>query len=208
MQYLLELLKESEAQSFLFMNESFRHPVVDFIMWWASSRFIWIPLYIFFLWRIITAYPKFFLLLVVSCTLLILLNDQMGNVFKHGFERLRPTHDGDLGPYVNIVNDYRGGRYGFYSAHAANTFALAMFVVLLCRKEYKFMMPIAFGYATLVSFSRIYLGVHYPSDVVTGAVIGLFFGWLFAHLYVKTYEWSFNRKFVLQEAQQQQQQAG
>ncbi|MCD7972532.1 MAG: phosphatase PAP2 family protein [Candidatus Azobacteroides sp.] len=194
MHFLLELIRDIEAGSFLFLNGYFRHSALDFIMWWASDRFIWIPLYIFFLWKIYQKYPKHFWLVIISCSFLILLNDQLGNIFKYGFERLRPTHDLLLGKLVNTVKGYQGGKYGFYSAHAANSFAIAMFVSILKRDEYTLFLPLAFSYATLVSFSRIYLGVHYPSDIVTGAFIGIVTGWFFAVLYLKGYGYLVDRK--------------
>jgi len=84
---------------------------------------------------------------------------------------LRPSHEPDLQDKVHIVNDYRGGRYGFVSSHAANSFALAMLISLLVRKRR--WVALFFLWAILVSYSRIYLGVHYPGDIFGGALVGI-----------------------------------
>jgi undecaprenyl-diphosphatase len=133
-------------------------------------------------------------MLIVSCALLILVNDQTCNLFKSGIERFRPTHDPVLGGLVETVNGYRGGKYGFYSAHAACSFATAMFVSCLRSDAHKAFIVSAFSYAALVSYSRIYLGVHFPSDVIVGAIAGILTGWLFAAGYKKLYRYMENRK--------------
>ncbi len=194
MHSILELLKNYETGPFLFLNEGFRSSFMDSLMWWASNRFIWIPLYVFFTWMVYQKYPKNFWMFVIACALLILLNDQTCNLFKLGFERLRPTRDPDIGAFVDTVKGYTGGKYGFYSAHAACSFAVAMFAVTLRDDIYKLMIPIAFGYAVIVSYSRIYLGVHYPSDIVTGVIVGTFTGWLFAEWYKRLYNYMLNKK--------------
>lgn len=194
----LELVRNYEAASFLFTNGAFRSPFMDFLMWWVSNRFVWIPLYLFFILRVYKSYPKNFWLFVVFCALLIVFNDQLSNIFKDGFERLRPTRDESLSDLVQTVNGYRGGRFGFFSAHAANSFAVAMMVTMLCYNQFKLIFPIAFMYAILVSFSRIYLGVHYPSDVVVGALIGIFSGWIFSILFIKLYYRLLNGKWKVE----------
>jgi len=188
---LLELIKNCETGTFLFFN-SFKNPVADFIMWWSSNRFIWIPLYIFFLWMVYKKYPKNFWMVIITCALLVLVNDQLCNLFKSGIGRFRPTHDPVIGQLVLTVNDYRGGKYGFYSAHAAISFSIATFISML-RNDAPKIVIIAFFYALLHSFSRIYLGVHFPSDIVVGMTVGVFTGWLFAELYVKLYNHILNK---------------
>jgi undecaprenyl-diphosphatase len=91
-------------------------------------------------------------------------------------ERLRPSHDPVIGNQIHIVNNYRGGLYGFISSHAANTFAIAVFLALLFKRKV-FTISIII-WASIVSFSRIYLGVHYPGDVLCGAILGTGLGFL------------------------------
>ncbi|MDR2475650.1 MAG: phosphatase PAP2 family protein [Bacteroidales bacterium] len=182
MHEFLDQVRDYESGIFLLANSP-HTPFLDIIFLWASNRFIWIPLYVFFLWMLYRKYPKNFWMILIACALLITVNDQLCNIVKQGVARLRPTHDTAISPFVQIVGEYRGGKYGFFSAHAANSFAVATFVVCLCREKYRLLLPIALGYAMLVSYSRIYLGVHYPSDVLAGATVGITTGWLLALLY-------------------------
>ena len=105
-------------------------------------------------------------LIILFIGLCILLADQMASGFcKPYFKRFRPTQDPQIMYLLDVVNDYRGGRYGFFSSHAANTFSVAMFVTLLVRRRGLGLM--LFSWAALNGWSRIYLGVHYPGDLLT-----------------------------------------
>ena len=149
--------------------------VMDFLMWWVSDKLIWIPLYVFLLYLFYRKYKKYTWLILVSVVVLITLSDQ-GSVFiKDTVMRLRPCHEPALFDLVHRVHDKCGGRYGFVSSHAANTFALAAFVTGALRWKFIPSMMI-FLWAALVGYSRIYLGVHYPLDVVGGALLGAMIG--------------------------------
>ena len=141
---------------------------MDGFMWVATSTYIWIPL------AVILAYVIFrnnrlkeSLLILLALAVVITLADQIASgICKPFFERFRPTQDPDLMYNVDIVNGYRGGRYGFISSHAANTFAVAIFVSLLIKD--KILSFILLIWALLNSYSRIYLGVHYCGDILFG----------------------------------------
>jgi undecaprenyl-diphosphatase len=110
-------------------------------------------------------------------------SDQLAGIFKTGVSRLRPCHDPAL---TGLMRDVKcGGQFGFYSSHAANTFFIATFMSLLLYKKYRLLPCILFIWAIIVSYSRIYLGVHFPLDILMGALMGFFAGGFFASLALK-----------------------
>lgn len=115
---------------------------------------------------------------ILGCAIVVACCDFPTNVIKHSVKRYRPTHNVDIGKHIHIVNNYQGGKYGFFSSHAANTFGVTTFIFLCLHwidKKYRLLF---FIYPLIVVYSRMYLGVHYPSDVFVGALLGVFFGWL------------------------------
>jgi len=115
---------------------------------------------------------------VLFLGLLFLISDQSSvRLFKNVFERLRPCHNPNLEGMVHLVNGC-GGKFGFVSSHATNCFALAIFSGLLFKNHYKYMMILMLFWAALVSYSRVYVGVHYPGDIIGGAVLGSIIGFL------------------------------
>lgn len=155
----------------------------DGFMWVATSTYIWIPTAIVLLYIIIKNNKiQEALLTIVMIALVITLADQIASGFcKPFFHRFRPTQDPEIMYMVDIVNGYRGGRFGFISSHAANTFALAVFLSLVIkRSSLTFMLLL---WAILNAYSRIYLGVHYPGDILFGTLEGCLVGSLIYLLY-------------------------
>ncbi len=180
---MIQYLAEIDKEIFLFLN-SFYSPFWDKIMWWVSLKYVWVPLYagvlffIFYLRRYKTA-----ILAVLSLILLVTITDQTSvHLFKQVFERLRPCHDPQIGHLVHIVNNKCGGQFGFVSSHAANTFGFATFTSLFFRNRYFSVFIIL--WASMVSYSRIYLGVHYTGDIIGGIILGIFCGYIVYRLYV------------------------
>ena len=122
--------------------------------------------------------------LLLTIALLITFTDQITNAFKSGFQRLRPCHETSLYGLMRRVKPSCGGMYSYFSGHASNSFAIATLFVVLFAKRFRATRWL-FVVATLVAYSRIYIGVHYPLDVLSGALFGAFGGWLFANIYLR-----------------------
>lgn len=164
---------------FLFLN-NLGNETWD-VFWLAvTNKFTAIPLYVvLFLLCIKKFGVKTTLIILAAVSLMIVGTDQLANAFKYGFERLRPCHDETVMHRMRLVKSYCGGKYGFFSAHAANTAAIATFFSLLFRKYFKYLPLLLIFWAVLVAYSRIYIGVHYPLDVITGIGLGIGAGRLF-----------------------------
>ena len=126
--------------------------------------------------------------LIIAIAILITISDQTSNLFKDSFQRLRPCYNELISDSLRLVKDSCGGRYGFFSAHASNSFSLAIFFGLLLRPSNKLFILLFAIYAFLISYSRIYLGVHYPIDILVGTI----FGTINAIVLYKIYLYSFN----------------
>ena len=109
---------------------------------------------------------------------MILISDQSANIFKDSFQRLRPCYDESIKDSVRLVKEGCGGKHGFFSAHASNSFSLAVFFGLLFKDFSKYPIYFTLIFASLISYSRVYLGVHYPLDIIFGLIFGLIFGTL------------------------------
>jgi undecaprenyl-diphosphatase len=172
---IINTIKDLDTELFLFLNSK-HNSFFDPIMFWVSHKFFWIPLYAFFLFLAWKHYGKKVWLVAIAAVLLIVLSDQISvHAFKNVFMRYRPCHNCEIGPQVHL-NDGKGGMFGFISSHAANTFALAMFLGLLFRNKIRYFGIFIFSWAAFVSYSRIYNGVHYPMDIITGAIVGMGIG--------------------------------
>lgn len=164
---------EALDKSLLLWLNGFHTPFFDGVMWVLSRTDTWLLLFGVLLMQLIQGREKrqqFMLLLAVGA--LVLLTDQVSShLVKPLVLRLRPTHDPEIGALVHIVRGYRGGTYGFFSSHASNTFGLATLLSLIFRRRQT--AAILFTWAALCSYSRIYLGVHYPGDIFCGAMFGV-----------------------------------
>lgn len=162
---------ELDAQLLQLINY-FHSDFWDNTFWMISSTLIWIPFYAIIVYTIIKSQKAQSWLTVLSVIFLVVLCDQISTeVFKHTIERFRPTHDPLLKDFVKTVNGYRGGKYGFVSSHATNTMGLAVFTSLLFRnKIFTWFLVV---WSLIIAYSRVYLGVHYPGDVLGGMILGI-----------------------------------
>jgi undecaprenyl-diphosphatase len=155
----------------------------DRFMWWVSYRDTSFFLYLLMLFTLLRRFQISIWKVVILFALLIVFNDQMASaVFKPLVERLRPSHEPALEGLLHFVkdnngNDYKGGQFGFYSSHAANTMAVAVFFLLILRPIHRFWTILLAVWVVLIGFSRMYLGVHYLTDVLMGWFMGGFSAW-------------------------------
>ncbi|MEN9348407.1 MAG: hypothetical protein RLZZ77_1918 [Bacteroidota bacterium] len=178
-----------DQQLFLALNFD-GGPTLDSFMWWASGKWSWVPLYVFLLLAMKKKLEwKLFFWALVMIAVCIAINDQVASgLFKNWIQRLRPSHEPALEGLVHLVREpngnwYKGGSFGFYSSHAANNAGVACFFLLLMNvREWQKIVMLLFMVLT-VGYSRIYLGVHYPGDILMGFFMGIIIGWLCYQVY-------------------------
>ena len=180
---MLDFLLNTDTKLFLLIN-GWHSPFFDVVMTYISAKLFWLPLYLLLLWLIIRDYGKKTFVLLLFIAAVLVLTDQVSvHLFKNVFQRLRPCHKESLSAMVHIVNDHCGGKYSFVSSHATNVFGIIAFMYGLLGKRYKWLIWILLAWGVLVMYSRVYLGVHYPADVVAGAVVGMIIGSLMLSAY-------------------------
>jgi len=170
---------ENDIALFLYLNNL---GTVQWDGFWLfmTNKFSAIPLYLvllFITYKSIGA--KKTVIAVVFILLLITLSDQTSQLFKYGLKRLRPCHDESLMDLVRLVKSSCGGKFSFFSAHAANSAAIAVYFGLLLRSFYKYILTVLLVWAVVVSYSRIYIGVHFPTDILFGFFVGSSYGIIF-----------------------------
>lgn len=158
---------------------------LDTFFWYVSGKATWIPLYIAIAYIIYRRYGlRDMILAMIIIGLSVVLADQICNIFKTYTPKLRPSRTPEIEAFVHTVRGYRGGLYGTVSAHAATTVAIAIFSSLVVEKRWYTIC--IFAWAALVAYSRIYLGVHFPLDLIFGTVCGLTVGFIMYRLFVYT----------------------
>lgn len=177
MNALIEKLESLDQKLFLVLN-GFHFDFLDPWMLGISEALWWTPLYLWLLFHLFKTYPgKSFIWVVLAIGLSVTLTDRLSVVaFKDIFLRYRPCYHADVQNLVHLVKASCGGKYGFVSSHAANFSGLAVLFYLMLRKHVKYIGLIMLVWAALIGYSRIYLGVHYPADVIGGSMLGMAVG--------------------------------
>lgn len=182
---MLEKIKQLDTELFLYLN-GMHNAFFDPIMYWASDKLFWIPFYLVIIYLLIREYKKQSAYILISIGILITLCDQIAShLIKTTVQRLRPSHEPLLEGLIHLSKAGPGGQYGFVSSHSANAFGLATFLILLLPKKYNPLKWILGFWAVLVAYSRIYNGVHYPTDVIVAALIGMVLAYLVFKIYSK-----------------------
>jgi undecaprenyl-diphosphatase len=195
---MLEQELDYERNIFLMLNGG-HSPFGDQFFWLFSGKIVWIPLVAVFI--AVLFYNKNrrkeSLLILLATVLVIAFCDQFASgLCKPFFHRFRPTHHPEFMNEVQTVFNYRGGRYGFISSHAANAFGFFTLTALIFR--YKIYTFAIFLWAVINAYSRIYLGVHFISDIIAGILAGAFFGWLVYRIYIFGYNRLINSKLSVE----------
>jgi len=171
---VIKMAEQLDQQLFLFLNSA-HSPSWDNIMYVLSMRLVWAPLYIAILVFLGIRYKRSFWFLLLFIILAVTLADRVSVLIKYAVDRPRPCHETSLQGLVHMVNGVCGGMYGFVSSHASNSFNVAFLSLMFVKRKWYTVLIII--WASTVSYSRIYLGVHYPGDVVCGALLGALIGW-------------------------------
>ena len=187
---MIEEILKLDSKLFLYLNNL---GTPEFDSFWATLSKIEanILMYLFLIclfFYVQKIRPKFlnvfYLIFVIA--LMITIADQGANLFKDSFQRLRPCYDESIKDSLRLVKENCGGKYGFFSAHASNSFSLAIFFGLLFKNRIRYIILITIVYASLISYSRIYLGVHFPIDIIIGSSFGLCVGFImYSFVYLK-----------------------
>lgn len=179
---MVEKILIYERDAFFALNGS-DCAFLDRFMWLFTGKVVWLPLAVFIL--LVLIYKKNWresIFILLAIVLVVTLCDQFAShLCKPYFTRFRPTHHPDFMNEVKTVFGYRGGKYGFISSHAANAFGFATLMTFIFRDRL-FAISI-FVWAVLTAYTRVYLGVHFISDIVPGAISGIFFGYIVYRLY-------------------------
>jgi undecaprenyl-diphosphatase len=180
-----------DQQLFLFLNSA-NSPFWDKVMYAISMTYVWIPLYLAILIYLALKYRRKFLIIIIFVIIAVSLTDQIALLIKNSVDRLRPCHEPTISGLVHLVNGRCGGLYGFVSSHAANSFNVALLSLMFIRKRWYTVSIII--WAAVVGYSRIYLGAHYPGDVICGSILGVLIGWTMYRLYDMTDRYVLQKK--------------
>ncbi|MBQ0767754.1 MAG: phosphatase PAP2 family protein [Bizionia sp.] len=179
---MLEQLIQLDKDLFLYLN-GMGNVYWDAFWMFYTAKFNWIPLYavlVFLMYKKLNS--KMFVLTLITIVLMITFTDQVTNLFKHGLKRFRPCHDESLVDIMRLVKSHCGGQYGYFSGHASNSMAVAIFTGKMLQYRFKYLIYIMIVWSLFMAYSRIYIGVHFPLDILSGLIFGGVSGYGFYRL--------------------------
>lgn len=172
----MESLSNIDTDLFLYLN-GLHANWLDKVMIAVTQMWIWVPLYLLLIYWTVKQYGKRCWWVFLAVGVVVLCSDQLSaHVCKPLFQRLRPCYNSDLQDLIYLPKGMAGGRFGFVSSHAANTFAVAAFLTPVLRNYRPWLGIVLYLWAFISSYSRIYLGFHYPGDIICGAILGILVG--------------------------------
>ena len=182
---MLENLEKIDQQLFLFGN-SLYNTFFDMLVPHLTSFWVWIPLFIWWFIEVFKIYKRRIGIVILFLVALLFAADRSSVLIKDSVKRYRPTHNTELKDKVHIVDNYYGGQYGYVSSHASNSFAVAFFILFLLKTSSKRWIKISlFLWAIINCYTRIYLGVHYPFDLFSGALLGGILAFVFYKIFTR-----------------------
>lgn len=175
---MLEQLNSIDQKIFFFINNDLSNPFFDWLMPLLRNQYFWAPLYAFLIVFFIKEYKIKGLYLILFLLLAFGIADfTSASIIKQHFQRLRPCNDPALLGLVKLRIARCGSGFSFVSSHAANHFAISLFLIGTFYQRWKWVLPAALAWATIICFAQVYVGVHYPFDVTCGGLLGALIGW-------------------------------
>jgi membrane-associated phospholipid phosphatase len=182
---LIEFFKHIDQQVFVAINTAMQTEWLDALCPFMRMQSNWYILYVIIVVLIIKQYKMQGVWIILGAALLILLSDQISaNLIKNTVKRLRPCNQPDFKDQVRLLVACGNG-FSYLSAHATNHFAIAVYLYQMWGKQFVWFLPLALFWASLIAFSQVYVGVHYPLDVLSGAILGSLLAWVISKLMVK-----------------------
>ncbi len=173
---------------FKVINDKWSNSFFDWLMPWLRNASMWNPLYLFLILLVLINFRKTgWIMLLFAAGTVMLCDFVSADILKNHIERLRPCNETSFAGWIHVLVGYRPQSNSFVSSHATNHFGMAMFLYMILRDHFKGWPVLFFPWALLISFAQVYVGVHYPLDVICGGLIGILIGYLSGRSFNRTY---------------------